>query len=93
MDFEKIKAAAAGYEKDMTKFLRELVRIPGESAEEKGHADRFAEEMRKVGFDEVLIVPQGNVIGYMGTGSRIIAFDAHIDTVGIGYRDLWKFDP
>lgn len=93
LDFEKIKAAAAGYEKDMTKFLRELVRIPGESADEKGHADRIAEEMRKVGFDEVLIDPQGNVIGYMGSGSRIIAYDAHIDTVGIGYRDLWKFDP
>ena len=93
MDFEKIKAAAAGYEKDMTKFLRELVRIPGESAEEKGHVDRIAQEMRAVGFDEVQIDPQGNVIGYMGTGSRIIAYDAHIDTVGIGYRDLWKFDP
>lgn len=93
MDFEKIKAAAQSYEKDMTKFLRELVRIPGESAEEKGHVDRIAQEMRAVGFDEVTIDPQGNVIGYMGTGSRIIAYDAHIDTVGIGYRDLWKFDP
>ena len=93
MDFEKIKAAAQSYEKDMTKFLRELVRIPGESAEEKGHVDRIAQEMKAVGFDEVVIDPQGNVIGYMGTGSRIIAYDAHIDTVGIGYRDLWKFDP
>ena len=29
----------------------------------------------------------------MGTGDKIIAFDAHIDTVGIGNIDNWKFDP
>ena len=29
----------------------------------------------------------------MGTGKTLIAFDAHIDTVGIGNRDNWKFDP
>ena len=49
--------------------------------------------MKKVGFDEVQIDPQGNVIGYMGTGDKIIAFDAHIDTVGIGNIENWNFDP
>jgi len=49
--------------------------------------------MKKVGFDEVVIDPQGNVMGFMGTGDKIIAFDAHIDTVGIGNIDNWKFDP
>ena len=39
------------------------------------------------------IDPQGNVIGYMGTGDKIIAFDAHIDTVGIGNIENWNFDP
>lgn len=29
MDFENIKKAAAGYEQAMTKFLRDLVKIPG----------------------------------------------------------------
>ena len=29
----------------------------------------------------------------MGTGDRVIAFDAHIDTVGIGNIENWKFDP
>ena len=29
----------------------------------------------------------------MGTGDRIIAYDAHIDTVGIGNIDNWTFDP
>lgn len=93
LDFAKIKEAAQGYEKDMTKFLRDLVRIPGESCGEKGVVERIAEEMRAVGFDKVEIDPMGNVLGYIGTGETLIAFDAHIDTVGIGNRDIWEFDP
>lgn len=93
LDFEKIKEAAQGYEKDMTKFLRDLVRIPGESCGEKEVVERIAEEMRAVGFDKVEIDPMGNVLGYMGTGETLIAFDAHIDTVGVGNRDIWEFDP
>jgi putative selenium metabolism hydrolase len=93
LDFEKIKEAAQGYEKDMTKFLRDLVRIPGESCGEKEVVERIAEEMRAVGFDKVEIDPMGNVLGYMGTGKTLIAFDAHIDTVGVGNRDIWEFDP
>jgi len=93
MNFDQVKKAAEGYEKQMTRFLRDLVRIPGESAGEKGHIDRIAEEMRAVGFDKVEIDPMGNVLGYMGTGKTLIAYDAHIDTVGIGNRSNWEFDP
>lgn len=93
MDFDKIKQAAAGYEGAMTKFLRDLVKIPAESCHEKGHIDRIAEEMKAVGFDKVEIDPQGNVLGYMGTGDKLIAFDAHIDNVGIGNIENWTFDP
>ncbi|WP_312700014.1 YgeY family selenium metabolism-linked hydrolase [Sedimentibacter sp.] len=93
LDFNKIKEAAQGYEKEMTKFLRDLVRIPGESAEEKGVVDRIAEEMVKLNFDKVQIDPQGNVLGYMGNGEKLIGFDAHIDTVGIGNKANWQFDP
>lgn len=93
MDFNKIKELAQGYESDMTAFLRAIVKNPGESCDEKAHIETIAAEMRKVGFDEVIIDPQGNVIGYMGTGDRIIAYDAHIDTVGIGNKANWNFDP
>ena len=48
LDFNKIKEAAQGYEAAMTKFLRDLVKIPGESAGEEGHINRIAEEMRVV---------------------------------------------
>lgn len=93
MDFTKINESAKSYEKDMTAFLRELVKIPGESSGEEGHVNRIAQEMKKVGFDKVEIDPQGNILGYMGTGKTLIAFDAHIDTVGIGNIKNWNFDP
>ena len=61
-DFEKIKSAAEGYSKDMNAFLRAIVKNPGESCDEKAHIDTIAAEMKKVGFDDVQIDPQGNVI-------------------------------
>ena len=93
MDFNQIREAAKGYEKDMTRFLRDIVKFPGESCGEKDHIERIAEEMRKLEFDRVEIDPMGNVLGYMGSGRTLIGFDAHIDTVGIGNRDNWNFDP
>ena len=92
-DFSAIKKAAGDYKADMTKFLRDLIRIPGESCGEKEVAARIVKEMKKVGFDEAGIDKMGNVIGYMGKGKTLIAFDGHIDTVGIGNRANWKFDP
>ena len=93
LDYAKIKEAAQNYEKDMTKFLREIVKNPGESCDEKAHIERIAEEMHTLGFDKVEIDPMGNVLGYMGKGKTLIGFDAHIDTVGIGNRANWNFDP
>ncbi len=93
MDFTAIKQAAERYEADMTKFLRDLVKIPGESCQEKGHIERIRQEMEKVGFDRVEVDSMGNILGYMGNGPTLIAFDAHIDNVGIGNIDNWEFDP
>lgn len=93
MDYNAINEAAEGYRAAMTKFLRDLVRIPGESADEKGKVERAAQEMRDLGFDKVEIDPMGNLLGYMGTGKTLIGFDGHIDTVGIGEITNWTFDP
>ncbi|MCL1846573.1 MAG: YgeY family selenium metabolism-linked hydrolase [Coriobacteriia bacterium] len=93
MDFESIKNAAEDYQQDMTRFLRDLVRIPGESAGEEAVVKRIAQEMEALSFDKVEIDPMGNVLGYLGTGATLIGFDAHIDTVGVGNADNWEFDP
>lgn len=93
IEFEKVLELAQKYKPDMTKFLRDMVRIPGESCGEKDKILRIKEEMEKVGFDRVEIDKMGNIQGYIGHGSHLIGMDAHIDTVGIGEIKNWKFDP
>lgn len=93
IEFEKVLKKAKGYREDMAKFLRDMIAIPSESAQEEKVVQRIKEEMEKVGFDRVQIDPMGNILGYIGKGKHVIAMDAHIDTVGIGDKELWEFDP
>lgn len=93
INYDLVKETAQKYSKDMNAFLRDLILKHGESCEEGPKAKRIKEEMEKLGFDKAWIDGQGNVLGEMGTGEKQIAFDAHIDTVGIGNRDNWDFDP
>ena len=93
MDYTKIKEAAQAYLPAMTKFLRDLIAIPSESCEEEGVVKRTIAEMEALGFDKAEIDPEGNALGWMGTGEKIIAFDGHIDTVGIGNIANWEHDP
>ena len=84
MNFEAIKKAAQDYRPAMVKFLRDMIAIPSESCQEEGVVRRIAQEMESLGYDKVEFDKLGNVIGWMGTGDKIIALDSHIDTVGIG---------
>lgn len=93
MDCTEIKNTAQNYLSAMTKFLRDLIKIPGEGCHEKEVIYRIEKEMRDVGFDQLEIDELGNILGYMGHGQHIIAFDGHVDTVGIGELCNWKFDP
>ncbi len=91
--FQKINELSKRYEMDTAHFLGDMVKIPAFSTKEKEVIERISEEMKKVGFDEVQIDGLGNVIGRIGNGKRIIAFDAHIDTVYPGDESLWTFSP
>ena len=92
-DFNRINELAAACLPDMTRFLRDMVRIPSESCKERDVILRIRQEMEAVGFDRVEIDAMGNILGTIGSGSRLIALDAHIDTVGVGNPDNWRFDP
>jgi len=92
-DFDKILEKAQEYKADMSQFLRDMVRIPSESCDEEKVVLRIKEEMEKVGFDKVEIDPMGNIHGTIGHGPTLIAYDAHIDTVGVGNLDNWNYDP
>ena len=93
MNFEAIKKAAQDYRPAMAKFLRDMIAIPSESCQEEGVVRRIAQEMESLGYDKVEFDKLGNVIGWMGTGDKIIALDSHIDTVGIGNIENWTHDP
>ena len=93
LDFAQIKAAAEAYKADMSAFLRAMISHPSESCEEGAVCECIKAEMEKLGYDEVEFDGLGNVIGWMGTGDKIIAIDSHIDTVGIGNINNWTHDP
>ncbi|MDI6600672.1 MAG: YgeY family selenium metabolism-linked hydrolase [Thermoanaerobacteraceae bacterium] len=91
--FSEIKEQAEKYRPDISRFLRDMIAIPSESSQEEAVIKRIKQEMEKVGFDRVEIDPMGNILGYIGHGKHLIAMDAHIDTVGVGDKTLWRFDP
>ena len=80
-------------QENMVSFLRDIVEIPSPSCEEKGVAERTKSEMEMLGYDEVRIDSLGSVIGKIGDGEKIILYDSHMDTVGIGDPDAWSHDP
>lgn len=88
-----IAELAERYTPDMVRFLRDMIAIPSESAEEARVVRRVADEMERCGFDEVKIDGFGNVLGRVGHGPTVIAIDGHLDTVGVGDRSTWRVDP
>lgn len=74
-------------------FLRDLVTVPSPSRGERLACERVQREMEQLGFHDVQLDGMGNVLGRFGSGARVLAFDAHIDTVGISNPTQWKYDP
>jgi len=91
--YQAIQKRAKELEGSTVKFLCELVRTPSFSCKEEKAAAVIQEEMRRSGFDEVRIDGLGSVIGRIGSGPRVIAFDGHFDTVYPGDLSQWTFDP
>jgi putative selenium metabolism hydrolase len=73
--------------------LSKLIQNKSLSTKEKDVANELQRMMEEAGFDEVKIDGLGNVIGRIGKGKKIIALDGHIDTVDLGNRENWSFDP
>ena len=78
---------------DIIQFMREIVAIPSYESNIGPVGERIQAEMRKLGYDEVRFDKMGNTIGRIGNGQRVIVFDTHIDTVGVGDPTAWKWDP
>ena len=91
--FGAIRARAKEMEADTARFLGELVRTQSFSSKEAAVIAVVRREMEAIGFDEVRVDGLGNIIGRIGSGPRVIAFDGHVDTVYPGDRSQWTFDP
>jgi putative selenium metabolism hydrolase len=90
---DRVKELAEKYRDDTAENLSKLVKIRSLSREEKEVQLELKRQMEAVGFDELKIDGLGNIIGRMGKGKRILAIDAHMDTVDVGNPDNWEFDP
>ncbi len=90
---EKVQALAEKYRDDTAANLSRLVRIRSLSAGEKEMAAELKRQMEAAGFDSVRLDGLGSVHGRVGRGRRLIAVDAHIDTVDQGNLENWEGDP
>jgi putative selenium metabolism hydrolase len=90
---DKILAAARKNETGVANFLRDLIATQSLSSQEEQVIQRIKKEMEACHFDEITIDPMGNILGRIGHGKHIIAFDAHVDTVDVGNKSNWTIDP
>src|SRR5689334_12452715 len=88
-----IKERVEQQREQIIQFLKDLCAIPSYDSQIGPVAERAAQEMRKLGFDEVRFDKQGNILGRVGNGPKKLLYDSHIDTVGVGNVDEWEWDP
>lgn len=93
MSVTELQAKVAENKENIIKFMREICAIPSMESQLGPVGERIAEEMRKLGFDEVRFDKMGNIMGRIGNGPRVIVYDSHIDTVGVGDPSEWEWDP
>jgi len=84
---------ARKYERDIVRFLRDLIAIPAESCQEETRCRRVHDEYTRLGFDEVFFDGLGTVVARIGNGDFKILMDGHVDCVGVGDPASWDFDP
>ena len=78
---------------ELIRFAQRAVQTRSFSDEEGDMARLVEAEMKKLGYDEVIIDKTGNVIGRMGRGKTVLQFDSHMDTVRADDADEWTYPP
>lgn len=81
------------YRADTAKFLSDMVKIKSYSGQEEEICRHIASLCEDLGFDEVRIDKLGSVLARVGSGRKILAIDAHVDTVEVGDLSQWKRNP
>lgn len=89
----RVREFARRLQDDTVADLSRLVAIPSPSGREEQVVRWVERRLREIGCDEVRVDPFGNVLGRIGDGPRVIAFDAHLDTVEVTDAEHWQRDP
>ncbi len=90
---KEIQSRVNGSREELIQFMLEICEIPSMDSKIGPVGERIQAEMKKLGFDEVRFDKMGNTIGRIGNGKRVIVYDSHIDTVGVGDPASWGWDP
>ena len=90
---QKLQEKIQSQSESIVRFMREICAIPSMDSNIEAVGKRIASEMQTLHFDEVRFDKMGNIMGRIGNGSKVIVFDSHIDTVGIGDPHEWQWDP
>jgi putative selenium metabolism hydrolase len=89
----KVLQLAEQYRDDTARNLSRLVKIKSLTAHEGEMASELKRQMEAAGFDSVRLDSLGSVHGRVGKGRRLLAIDAHIDTVDQGNLENWSEPP
>lgn len=90
---KEIQKRVQSSREDIIEFMRDIVAIPSMDSKIGEVGERIQAEMKKLGFEEVRFDKMGNTVGRIGNGKRVMVYDSHIDTVGIGDPSSWQWDP
>lgn len=90
---KQVEATSRSMNDGMVKFLGDLISIRSYTGEETPAVERALKEMRDLGYDEVWMDTAGNALGRIGTGKRIILYNAHLDHNEITDEREWPHPP
>jgi putative selenium metabolism hydrolase len=90
---QRISATAHDLAEQQTRFLADLIAIRSYTGQEAPAVERTLQEFRRLGFDEAWMDSAGNALGRIGHGSRVILYDAHLDTNEVADDSEWPFPP
>lgn len=79
----------------LIKLCQDVIKIQSYSGNEGNVVKCIEENMKAIGFDEVIVDKYGSIIGKIKgnkPGNKVL-FDAHIDTVPAENLEEWKHDP
>ncbi|HUI89112.1 MAG TPA: YgeY family selenium metabolism-linked hydrolase [Anaerolineales bacterium] len=99
MKVKEIKQRVGSSREKIIQFMQDIVAIPSLEGKLKDVGDRIGAEMTGLGFEDVRFDKMGNILGRVGPSTssaqskRVIVYDSHVDTVGVGDPSTWGWDP